>query len=83
MSSVPNLPPAHAQRVVQFTVEGLSVAAITCYIVGLVNYLATGAQAFGWPLSPDTSPAIAIALPLLALGVWSLLRRLNARIRGS
>lgn len=85
MSSVPNLPPAHAQRVVQSTVEGLSVAAIAYCIVGLVNSLATGAQAFGSPLSPDLSPVTttAIALALVALSVWGLLRRLHARIRGS
>jgi len=81
MSSVPNLRPAHAQRVVQSIVEGLSVAAISYYIVGLVNDLATGAQAFGWPFSPDTRTAIAI--PLVALGVLGLARRLHARIRGS
>jgi uncharacterized membrane-anchored protein len=81
MRSVSNLRTAHAQRVIQSTVEGLSVAAITCYIVDLLNDLVTGALAFGSPLSPVTSTAIAI--PLVAPGVWGLLRRLHARIRGS
>jgi uncharacterized membrane-anchored protein len=35
------------QLKLQSTVEGLSVAAITYYIVGLVSYLAKGAQAAG------------------------------------
>lgn len=33
----------------QSTVEGLSVAAITDYIVGLVSYQAKGAHKLGWP----------------------------------
>ncbi|GAO26681.1 hypothetical protein ALISP_6501 [Alicycliphilus sp. B1] len=39
------------QLKLQSTVEGLSVAAITYYIVGLVSYLAKGAQKIGWPFS--------------------------------
>lgn len=62
----------------QSTVEGLSVAAITYYIVGLVSYLAKGAQALGWPLSPETTAALAI--PVVALGVWWSLKRLHDRI---
>ncbi|MBY0411165.1 MAG: DUF3422 domain-containing protein, partial [Burkholderiaceae bacterium] len=59
----------------QSTVEGLSVAAITYYIVGLVSYLAKGAQALGWPLSPETTAALAI--PVVAVGVWWSLKRLH------
>lgn len=66
------------QLKMQSTVEGLSVAAITYYIVGLVSYLAKGAQKLGWPLSAETSAAIAI--PLVALAVWWSLRRLHHRI---
>jgi uncharacterized membrane-anchored protein len=68
------------QLKLQATVEGLSVAAITYYIVGLVNYLAEGAQALGWPFSPEATAACAI--PLVALGVWLSLRRLHARVLG-
>jgi uncharacterized membrane-anchored protein len=64
----------------QATVEGLSVAAITYYIVGLVSYLAKGAVAIGWPLSAESTAAIAI--PLVAGGVWWLLRRMHRRIVG-
>jgi uncharacterized membrane-anchored protein len=68
------------QMKLQSTVEGLSVAAITYYIVGLVSYLAKGGQSLGWPWSPETTAAGAI--PLVALAVWGLLRRLHARLQG-
>lgn len=66
------------QLKLQSTVEGLSVAAITYYIVGLISYLAKGAQKLGWPLSPETTAAAAI--PVVALGIWWSLRRLHRRI---
>ena len=66
------------QLKLQSTVEGLSVAAITYYIVGLVSYLAKGLTAWGWPLSAETTAAITI--PFVALSVrWSI-RRLHQRI---
>jgi uncharacterized membrane-anchored protein len=68
------------QLKLQATVEGLSVAAITYYIVGLVAYLAKGAEAIGWPFSPEATAACAI--PLVALSVWASLRRLHARVMG-
>lgn len=67
------------QLKLQSTVEGLSVAAITYYIVGLVSYLAKGAQALGWPLSPESTAAAAI--PAVALVVWVSLRRLHDRLK--
>jgi uncharacterized membrane-anchored protein len=66
------------QLKLQSTVEGLSVAAITYYVVGLAYYLAKGAQALGWPLSPETTAAIAI--PLVAGGVWWSLKRATRRL---
>jgi uncharacterized membrane-anchored protein len=68
------------QLKLQATVEGLSVAAITYYIVGLVAYLAKGAHALGWPFSAEATAAVAI--PLVAGGVWLSLRRLHARLLG-
>lgn len=68
------------QLKLQATVEGLSVAAITYYIVGLVSYLAKGAQALGWPFGAEGTAAVAI--PVVALGVWLSLRRLHARVLG-
>jgi len=63
------------QLQLQATVEGLSVAAITYYIVGLVSYLAKGAHAIGWPWSAESTAAAAI--PVVALSVWWSLRRLH------
>lgn len=62
----------------QSTVEGLSVAAITYYIAGLVSYLSKGAQSFGWPLAPETTAALAI--PVVAGSVWWSLRRMHQRM---
>jgi uncharacterized membrane-anchored protein len=62
---------AAAQLRLQQTVEGLSVAAITYYIVGLVGYAAKGAKAAGLPISPDLAMAVSIPIVLL-LGVFGL-----------
>ena len=66
------------QLKLQSTVEGLSVAAITYYIVGLVSYLAKGAHGVGWPWSPESTAALTI--PVVALGVWWSLRRLHNKV---
>ena len=66
------------QLKLQATVEGLSVAAITYYIVGLVSYLAKGAHTIGWPWSAESTAAVAI--PVVAAGVWWSLRRLHSRV---
>jgi uncharacterized membrane-anchored protein len=68
------------QLKLQSTVEGLSVAAITYYIVGLVTYLAKGGKELGWPWTPETTAAATI--PVVALAVWGSLRRLHARLKG-
>ena len=56
-----------AQLRLQQTVEGLSVAAITYYIVGLVGYAAKGLHASGFHVSVEAVTAISI--PLVALVV--------------
>lgn len=66
------------QLQMQSTVEGLSVAAITYYFVGLISYLAKGMQKWGWPLSPETTAALAI--PVVGLGVWWSIRRVHNRL---
>ena len=65
------------QLKLQSTVEGLSVAAITYYIVGLISFLAKGAQGFGWPWSAETTAAGAI--PAVVIAIWWSLRRLHNR----
>ena len=66
------------QLQLQSTVEGLSVAAITYYIVGLASYWAKAAQHWGWPWSPELTAAAAI--PIVAGSVWWSLRRLHHRL---
>ncbi len=66
------------QLKLQSTVEGLSVAAITYYIAGLVSYLAKGSSKLGWPWSAESTAAAAI--PCIALGVWWSLRRLHKKV---
>jgi uncharacterized membrane-anchored protein len=64
---------AAAQLRLQQTVEGLSIAAITYYIVGLVGYAAKGAKAAGFAVNPDIAMAVSIPL-VLALGVLAIRR---------
>lgn len=68
---------ARLQLRLQQTVEGLSVAAITYYVVGLAGYLAKGAKEAG--LS-HIDPAIVTALvvPPVALVLWWVVRRIRA-----
>jgi len=58
---------AAAQLRLQQTVEGLSVAAITYYVVGLVGYAAKGLHAAGVHL--DIEAVTALSIPLVALAV--------------
>ena len=66
------------QLKLQSTVEGLSVAAITYYIVGLVLFAAKGLKSEGWPLNPETTAATAI--PVVLLTIWYLMRRLRNKV---
>ena len=69
------------QLKLQATVEGLSVAAITYYMAGLVSYLAKGAGSLGWHYSGEATAAMAI--PFIAFGVWWSLRPMHARVLGA
>jgi uncharacterized membrane-anchored protein len=69
---------AKLQLHLQQTVEGLSVAAITYYGVGLAAYLFKGAQRAGMPVDPDLATGLAvipIAL-LVAFGVRAVRKAL-------
>ena len=66
------------QLKLQSTVEGLSVAAATYYVAGLVSYATKGLQQWGWPFSPEASSAAAI--PLVLMASWWLLRQLHRRV---
>ena len=70
---------AKMQLRLQQTVEGLSLAAIVYYVVGLVGYLAKAGRAGGLTLEPDL--AMGIAIPVVALLGVLVLRRARRRLR--
>jgi uncharacterized membrane-anchored protein len=53
----------------QQTVEGLSIAAITYYIVGIIGYFAKGLKAGGMRIDADIVTAVAIPIVLIMVGV--------------
>ncbi|MYZ50228.1 DUF3422 family protein [Propylenella binzhouense] len=59
----------------QQTVEGLSVAAVSYYVVGLLSYFAKGLESY----APEFDPALlaAAAVPPVMLAVWLLVRRIR------
>lgn len=69
----------HLQLRLQTTVEGLSVAAITYYVVGLFGY---GAKAVKAALGGDIPADVltAAAIPLVAVITWSFIRRLHRHL---
>lgn len=63
----------------QQTVEGLSVAAISYYVVGLVGYMAKGLErASLLPKIASPELVVALSVPLVVLAIWGLLRRARA-----
>lgn len=74
---------AAQQLRLQLAVEGLSVAAISYYLVGLLGYAGKAAKAAGLPINPDL--ALGVLVPVVAAGVWLAQRRVHHRIgrRGS
>ncbi|HQT67923.1 MAG: hypothetical protein B7Z78_10325 [Rhodospirillales bacterium 20-60-12] len=69
---------ADLQLRLQQTVEGLSVAAITYYITGLIGYVARGAQATGLPVRPHL--VMGASIPLVVLLVALAIRRIHRRV---
>ena len=69
---------ARLQLRLQTTVEGLSVAAVSYYLVGLFGYVVRAAHDGGL-LSVDPSYVTAGFVPLALLGVWWVVRRIRRR----
>jgi uncharacterized membrane-anchored protein len=69
---------ARLQLLLQETVEGLSVVAITYYLVGLLSYLAKAGKVLLPWLEPDL--VAAAALPFALLLVWWGVRRVRRRL---
>ena len=66
---------AAQQLHLQQAVEGLSVAAISYYVIGLFGYASKAAKEFGWIAQVDI--AVGIAVPLVLGAVWLGLRRMH------
>lgn len=67
---------ARQQLRLQQTVEGLSVAAVSYYVVGLIGYLVKGGETvLGLPFDPAV--ATAAAVPVAVLLIWLLVRRIR------
>jgi uncharacterized membrane-anchored protein len=64
----------------QQTVEGLSVAAISYYVIGLVSYLAKTVTFINHSLDPEAITAAAV-LPVVVL-VWFMVRRIRRAFEG-
>lgn len=67
---------ARLQLRLQQTVEGLSVAAISYYLVGLIAYVAKGAEEAGLPV-PSPALVTAASVPVVVLAIWWLVRRVR------
>lgn len=63
------------QLMMQHTVEGLSVVAISYYLIGLLKYLFEALYDLGVPL--DKSLVTGIAVPVVLLTVWLATRRIH------
>lgn len=68
---------ARRQLALQQTVEGLSVAAISYYVLGLIYYAATAIEHFH-PVVPAKT-VTGLAIPVVILLVWAGIRRLRRR----
>ncbi len=61
----------------QTTVEGLSVAAVSYYVVGLFGYLMKGLSDEGVPV--NVTLATALFVPVAVLAIWFVVRRIRRR----
>jgi uncharacterized membrane-anchored protein len=62
----------------QSTVEGLSIAAISYYVVSLLLYGAKALKATGLPVNPEV--AVGALIPLILWAVWSATRRIHKSV---
>ena len=70
---------AAQQLRLQQAVEGLSVVAISYYMVGLCSYVSKAVKSAGLPI--DTDIATGAVVPLVVLIVWMGLRRLHREMK--
>lgn len=63
----------------QATVEGLSIAAISYYVVSLLFYGAKSLEAAGAAINPEL--AAGVSIPLVLAAVWVVTRRIHRKLR--
>lgn len=63
----------------QSTVEGLSIAAISYYVISLLLYMAKGLKAAGVPLNAEM--AAGALIPLVLWGVWRTTKRIHDKLQ--
>jgi len=68
---------AKLQLRLQRTVEGLSVAAISYYVVGLLGYLFKAVQNAGVPVNATTLTGLSV--PVVIIAIWLVVRRIRRR----
>jgi uncharacterized membrane-anchored protein len=68
------------QLTLQSTVEGLSIAAISYYMVSLVLYAAKALKAMGL-LSLNPEMVAGLSIPLVLLLVWRIVRKIHHNLR--
>ena len=62
----------------QSMVEGLSIAAISYYVVSLLLYAAKAGKAAGLPIHPELIAGVMI--PLILWAVWYVTRRIHDKV---
>ncbi len=65
----------------QSTVEGLSIAAISYYVISLLLYAAKALESAGVPIQPEI--AVGALIPVVLYAVWRTVRRIHEKLRGA
>lgn len=65
----------------QTTVEGLSIAAISYYVISLVLYAGKAAKAAGLPINPEV--AAGLLIPVVLWGVWRATKRIHEKLHAA
>ena len=66
------------QLQLQQAVEGLSVVAISYYVVGLIKYLAGSLHELGWLAEPEL--IVGLSVPVCLYLVWRGVQRLHRQM---
>ena len=65
----------------QSTVEGLSIAAISYYVISLLLYGAKALKSAGLPINPEM--AAGLLVPLVLWSVWRTTKRIHDKLHAS